>query len=263
MNPEYGALINDLRARHSEILARVEDVKRIADAEVAAAQSAAEQHLAEQVERLSKRTVDKRRGEYRRKLKALHASSGLKLDKDIERSAGPYRAVMNSPAYVAYRADRRQLEKLAQVANREKLEKVLEQIDCRRTVIITHERLFRLSEGRTAPLLHVFGHRHTYKHTLFEGTHLLNVAALDRVCVLTSIQNPDGEEVYHANLAGYCVVTMSGDQVEVERRSLIIDHARWQSHDFSVGDTFLPDEQEFARVHSPYRLAEKSISWGS
>ncbi|QPG05256.1 metallophosphoesterase family protein [Salinimonas marina] len=52
--------------------------------------------------------------------------------------------------------------------------------DPRRTIIITHEKLTRLGDySPTAPLLHMYGHIHTFEHKVWQQTHFVNVSALD------------------------------------------------------------------------------------
>jgi predicted phosphodiesterase len=66
--------------------------------------------------------------------------------------------------------------------NRARLRKVIgdASVDPRKCVVITHERLSRLSEEIPGTLLHLFGHIHRYSDKIYKGTRYIDVAALDR-----------------------------------------------------------------------------------
>jgi predicted phosphodiesterase len=66
--------------------------------------------------------------------------------------------------------------------NREGLRKAIRKaaVDPRRCVVVTHQRLARLSEEIPGTLLHLFGHIHRYSDQIYKGTRYINVAALDR-----------------------------------------------------------------------------------
>lgn len=85
-----------------------------------------------------------------------------------------------------------------------------------RLVVMTHERLTRMAEVGVAPLLHVFGHQHRHRLSHFKRTTYLNTSA---------IQNDLQSQAVPRQLApgapppeqGYCRVTLSNGEVEVER----------------------------------------------
>jgi hypothetical protein len=66
--------------------------------------------------------------------------------------------------------------------NRESMIRAVKQmgVDPRRCIVITHERIARLSEELPGTLLHVFGHIHRFSDRHFKGTRFIDVAALDR-----------------------------------------------------------------------------------
>jgi predicted phosphodiesterase len=66
--------------------------------------------------------------------------------------------------------------------NRESVGKAIQKagIDPRKSVVVTHERLARLSEEIPGALLHLFGHLHQFSERIFKATKYVNVAALDR-----------------------------------------------------------------------------------
>lgn len=85
----------------------------------------------------------------------------------------------------AKKADRAQL-RLAKSSilksNRADILKVIRSasVDPRKCVVITHERLSRLSEEIPGTLLHLFGHIHRYSDKIYKGTRYIDVATLDR-----------------------------------------------------------------------------------
>lgn len=85
-------------------------------------------------------------------------------------------------------------------------------IDPGRLTIMTHARVFRLSErlGLT-PLLHVFGHRHAFQASRSSGAWLVNPGPLDTADTLRRPTHDAGS---------YAVVTLKGNEVRIDRKRL-------------------------------------------
>lgn len=83
-------------------------------------------------------------------------------------------------------------------------------------IIVTHERLTRLTEEGITPLLHVFGHIHEYKFTSHRGTYYLNAAALDN-----GLSELFGRKIIFP--VGYCIVHLQEESIHVERHQLFPD----------------------------------------
>ena len=66
--------------------------------------------------------------------------------------------------------------------NRESIRKAIQRasVDPHKCVVVTHERLARLSEEIPSTLLHLFGHIHRYSNQIYKGTTYIDVATLDR-----------------------------------------------------------------------------------
>jgi Icc-related predicted phosphoesterase len=66
--------------------------------------------------------------------------------------------------------------------NRASVQKAIKSasVDPRKCVVVTHERLARLSEEIPGTLLHLFGHIHRYSDRIYKGTRYIDVATLDR-----------------------------------------------------------------------------------
>jgi hypothetical protein len=90
--------------------------------------------------------------------------------------------VRGTKAYRKYMSQLRTTRNEILKLNREGITKALKnaEIDPRNCVIITHQRLTRLSEEIPGTLLHLFGHLHAFSEHTFKSTKYVNVAALDR-----------------------------------------------------------------------------------
>lgn len=95
--------------------------------------------------------------------------------------------------------------------NRNKLFSLIKQsnIQNNRLIIISHQRLTKISDEKIPAALHIFGHRHEYKFTKLGESYYLNVAQLDSSIGLTGRHG-----------GGYCIVEMDGKNISVERKTL-------------------------------------------
>jgi hypothetical protein len=94
----------------------------------------------------------------------------------------PAHQIQRSKAYRNYTRQLQSAENEVLRLNRESIGKAVRkaQIDPRKCVVVTHQRLARLNEEIPGALLHVFGHLHTFSEHTFKTTKYVNVAALDR-----------------------------------------------------------------------------------
>jgi hypothetical protein len=90
--------------------------------------------------------------------------------------------VRRTKAYQKYAMQLRSAGNEVLRLNRESIRKAVKRakVDPRSCVIITHQRVARLSEQVPGALLHIFGHLHTFSEHTFKATKYANVAALDR-----------------------------------------------------------------------------------
>ena len=138
----------------------------------------------------------------------------------------------------------KQARKAIEAANRQALLDALKSVDTdpNRLVLVTHERQFRVHEDMPNARLHLFGHRHGFKHTAHKGVQYVNVSALDQLLMLV----PKGEEPYGApseimrkvNAGTYAVIEMSGrGDVKVECRKFWKDaHDEWDVSKYGCTD---------------------------
>ena len=101
-----------------------------------------------------------------------------------------------SPDSVEYLNGLRAAGKEAERLNRSMLVETIKrsQLGADRTIVVTHERLFRTEDDLRAVPLFLFGHRHGFKSSTFKGATFVNVSALD-----------DGN---------YAVIEVGGDRIQ-------------------------------------------------
>src|SRR6266851_4349182 len=92
----------------------------------------------------------------------------------------PAGKIRHTKAYQSYELQLQSAENEVLKLNRESIGKALSKagIDPRKCVVVTHERLARLSEEIPGVLLHLFGHLHKFSERTFKATKYVNVAAL-------------------------------------------------------------------------------------
>ena len=100
----------------------------------------------------------------------------------LRRRTTPAGEIRGTKAYQSYELQLQSAENDALRLNRESIRKALSRagIDPGKCVVVTHERLARLSEEIPGVLLHLFGHLHKFSERTFKATKYVNVAALDR-----------------------------------------------------------------------------------
>jgi hypothetical protein len=100
----------------------------------------------------------------------------------FEKAGKSLKRITSTKAYQKYAVQLRSVRGEILRLNRESVGKAVKAagVDPRRCVIITHQRLTRLSEEIPGALLHLFGHLHAFSEHNFKTTKYVNVAALDR-----------------------------------------------------------------------------------
>jgi Icc-related predicted phosphoesterase len=90
--------------------------------------------------------------------------------------------IRRTKAYQKYIAQRQLAKSEALRLNRQGISNAMRETGTnpQTSIIITHERLSRLSQELPGTLLHIFGHIHKYSDHTFKGTRYIDVAALDR-----------------------------------------------------------------------------------
>jgi Calcineurin-like phosphoesterase superfamily domain len=206
-NPIYADELAESCKRHDIVLALLADIqKKAAELSVAI-----EQEFLARRKHLLKRKVTLGQNGHRRELAKLR----LWRDRKLSLLLQPEEKLLRTAEYRRYSEDRWSCARRALERNRAQLiDKIkASSIPQDRLILITHERLFRLADDGVVPLLHVFGHRHEYKHTHFAGTNYLNAAALDSSLFVPS-------EGWSKSAGGYCRVLLWDGHIGIERRLL-------------------------------------------
>jgi len=100
--------------------------------------------------------------------------------------------------------------------NRERVRKLIRSasVDPRKCVVVTHERLARLSEEIPGTLLHLFGHIHRYSDQIYKGTRYMDVATLDRPIPVRprAKRRCTMEDCRNVNAGNYVTIEVSSSQ---------------------------------------------------
>lgn len=138
--------------------------------------------------------------------------------KPLFKALGRFKAEVSPIEMARYEQARTIARKDALSINRAKLTEILVENPERtwRTIVLTHERLFKLNE-MGSPLMHLHGHVHTYKHSFHKGSHILDVACLD-----------PGSSAFRSNRqahgpveCGYSIITIGKElTITTERKAL-------------------------------------------
>jgi predicted phosphodiesterase len=126
--------------------------------------------------------------------------------------------VAASPDNADYLSDLRKASEEAGRLNRRKLAAVVKGSPAgpSRTIVVTHDRLFRIESDLPEVPIHLFGHRHGFKMTTYKGTKFVNVSALDDfVTVRPSNKAGCGlDDLRNVNAGSYTIIEIDGDRVD-------------------------------------------------
>jgi Calcineurin-like phosphoesterase superfamily domain len=116
--------------------------------------------------------------------------------------------------------------------NREDLGRAIRdaEIDPRKCVVITHQRLARLNEEVPGTLLHLFGHIHAFSEHTFKSTRYVNVAALDRPVSVRprAVEKWRKEDCHILNAGNYTTIEINSSQVmKIQCVSLEPEYSNW------------------------------------
>jgi len=123
-----------------------------------------------------------------------------------------------SPNKAERLSDLRSASNEAQRLNRQALAAVItgSRAGPSRTIVVTHERLFRVESDLPAVPLFLFGHRHGFQSITFRGARFVNVSVLDNPatvrpatkarCTLKDLRN--------INVGSYTIIEIDGDRFD-------------------------------------------------
>ena len=206
-NPIWVRESNLLRSRHHEHLEHRKNVLEASWQE----QQQIEKHYNEKIAELESSTTDKRRRVYKSKVEKIQA----RRDREASQALRPIQRVDRSQSHRAFQRDASKTREFVLFDNRSRMISKItkKRLPQEKVIIVTHERLYRLFDDGISPLLHVFGHRHSYQFNKYMGTLYLNAAAMD-------IGIGAAHWEYLEN-QGYCIVEIGRSAITVDRRRLV------------------------------------------
>jgi predicted phosphodiesterase len=138
-------------------------------------------------------------------------------------------------------------------SNRESVRKVIASasVDPRKCVVITHERLARLSEEIPDTLLHLFGHIHNYSDRTYKGTRYVDVAALDRPIPVRprAKKRWTMDDCRNVNAGNYATIEISSSQgISAQCVSIRREYPDWLPLEDSrfLAKDWIPEEKRWA-----------------
>ncbi len=150
----------------------------------------------------------------------------------FEKAGKPLKKITSTKAYQKYAEQLQSARSEILRLNRESIGKAVKRagIDPRKCVVITHQRLTRLSEEVPGALLHLFGHLHTFSEHTFKTTKYVNVAALDRpVSVRPRAKEEWGkEDCRNFNAGNYTTIEINSSQaIKIQCVDLAHEYPNW------------------------------------
>jgi hypothetical protein len=150
----------------------------------------------------------------------------------LKQGAAPINRIRRTKAYQKYAFQLQSVGNEILRLNRESIGKAVKKarIDPGKCVVITHERLARLSEEIPGTSLHLFGHLHVFSEHTFKTTKYVNVAALDRpVSVRPRGKDKwEKEDCRNFNAGNYTTIEIDSSQaIKVQCRTLAQEYPNW------------------------------------
>jgi hypothetical protein len=150
----------------------------------------------------------------------------------LRSGAKPAHRIRRTKAYQKYATQLQSARNEILKLNRENLGKVVRnaEIDPRKCVVITHQRLARLSEEVPGALLHLFGHLHAFSEHTFKTTRYVNVAALDRPVSVRprALEKWANEDCRTFNAGNYTKIEINSSQaIQVQCVNLERENPNW------------------------------------
>jgi predicted phosphodiesterase len=142
--------------------------------------------------------------------------------------------------------------------NRERVTKAIQKakVDPRRCVIITHERLARLSEAVPGALLHLYGHIHSFSEQTFKTTRYINVAALDRPISARprAKKRWTKDDCRNFNAGNYAIIEIDSSlAINARCVNFVREYSNWIPLEdrWYHGIDWIPEEAEWTKASDP------------
>jgi Calcineurin-like phosphoesterase superfamily domain len=228
--------------QHREIVRALRDAEKNYQCVERAIGAAHEQKLLE----LQRKTKDQQCSTYRDRIAALERQ----YERDTARAYKPVDRLKRSRAFRAYQKDALAADSDILPQNRSAMIKYLadSSIDPGSVILVTHQRFAHINEFCPGTFMHLYGHLHGFKHSIFKGTHCVNVSVLDKLQGLLPKTMQDGhqDEIRNANAGTYTVIEISRGGTTVQSKQLPVEYPSWAPAPFPVmGNPLVPDETRF------------------
>ncbi len=201
-NPIAEIIYQEIADAHRAVVAKYQECK----AAGAAARVETEAAHARRVETLNSKTRDRRTSAYRAKLKSLEEER----DRQIRKTWSALEKVTNSKENKAYWDERKAREPEIATLNRRALAEAIASSDTdpRRIIVVTHERLPRTSADLAGVPLFLFGHRHGFTDTPYNGARFVNVSALDQTGLVEPAKKrcPKEDDYRNINMGNFVII---------------------------------------------------------
>jgi hypothetical protein len=167
----------------------------------------------------------------RKFLRQIEAENKSVLD-SLRGGTKPAYRIRRTKAYQKYVSQLRSARNEILKLNREKLGRAIKnaEIDPRKCVVITHQRLARLNEQVPGALLHLFGHIHAFSERTFKATRYVDVAALDRPISVRprAVEKWGKEDCRILNAGNYTTIEINSSQaMKIQCVSLEPEYPNW------------------------------------
>jgi predicted phosphodiesterase len=248
-NPIALRIYEEVDDRHREIVLALRDAEENNQCMERAIDIAREQTLLE----LQRKTKDQQSSTYRVRFAALERQ----YEKDIDLAYKPVDRLKRSRAFRAYQKDGLVADGDILPQNRSAMIKCLagSRIDPGSVILVTHQRFAHINRFCPGTFMHLYGHTHGFKHSIFKGTHCVNVSVLDRLqgLVPKTARDSHTDEFYNVNAGTYTVIEITRGRATVESKPLLVEHPGWVPGPYPViGRPLIPDETRFGA----YRVSE-------
>jgi predicted phosphodiesterase len=172
-NPLWEAANAELQIKHHPICNRLTEAKAADEAHSNALAAACESEVAE----LTRRVRDRRKRSFKKRVTDLRRKYARRRAKECRKAQD----VRESHPYQEYAGACGVALSETWIRNRTEVIERIRSLEgmVSRTVLMTHERVYRLPEDVPGLGCHLFGHRHGFKVTTQRGTTFVNVSSLD------------------------------------------------------------------------------------
>ncbi|MCG7861118.1 MAG: metallophosphoesterase family protein [Candidatus Thiodiazotropha endolucinida] len=227
-NPIKQRIYHEVDVVYESILTQLAEIK----ADIEQKTSDIENIYADEIRIARRNARDRKSKSHRTKIARLKR----KRDKKIEALQIKTSEITSTDEFREYENHKYLIYKDIFRQNKIELAKLVEDAgtDNKKLIIITHDRFYKLMDYfKTPPIMHLFGHRHGFKHTFHNQTHNVNVSVLDRTSLVVphnyERDNCHHRDVHRAITGSYCVIDFRDNgSIGITEKRLNYDIRKWK-----------------------------------